>query len=186
MAEEDEFPEGSDFREKLEETLAKNKALELRVALMDAGVDVSTPMGKMFQEAVATRPEFVVDDLKEEWEALPANTPGTPPAQTATDSNEPGKPAPSIPGASAQALESLGMSEQVGDVGKPPGEQTQLTAPEAARLARQESKDAGEDPAMQSAAFFGTMLSRATQNDPTAVWTQESWNEKLKDVGELV
>tara|TARA_R110000824_G_scaffold3357_4_gene15868 strand:+ start:1134 stop:1685 length:552 start_codon:yes stop_codon:yes gene_type:complete len=176
--------EGAEFREKHEAALAENKAMKMELALVRAGVNIESAMGKMFAQAVSNRDEFDFEQLKEEWEEIAGATPSneTPPPTPAAESQS-----PQVPGVSPEALESLRMSDQVGESPTvPPIQREDLTASEAAWEARKESRDAGEDDSLQAAAFFGAIMSRAAGGDPSAVWTQEAWNEKLRDAGELV
>lgn len=189
----DENEDGNEFRQKFENTMDENRDLRLKVALMEAGVDTKTPMGSMFAEAVRSRGgELDSDALATEWAELggaaPAAQQETPQAEPQLDPTlaalQPNQE-PTVPGVSAEAMESLELSDQAADTSVPPAQRQDLTAHEAARLAKEEAREEGRDSTTQNAAYFGTLMSRAAAGDPTALWTPESWNEHLRDNGEL-
>jgi hypothetical protein len=177
--------EGSEFRDKFESSLDENRSLRTELALTKAGVDTESPLGAMFSTVVGTRDgEIDIASLKTEWAELsgaaqpPPPSPGVQPPASVSN--------PTVPGVSQEALESLAMGDQLGGTAQPPPATDDETAQQAAWRAVQDSKEKGEAIPMQQAAFFGTLMSRAAQGDPTAVWTQDSWNEKLRDAGEIV
>jgi hypothetical protein len=177
---------GSELRETLEGTLDENRELKLELALTKAGVDVETPMGAIFAQAVRSRGgELNTEAISGEWAELnPGAAQAEPEAATPPPAATPDQE-PSVPGVSAEAMESLDLANQAADTSVPPAQRQDLTAPEAAKLAKQEAMEAGMDSTTQQSAFFGTLLSRAAANDPTALWTQEGWNEHLREFGEL-
>lgn len=171
--------EGNEFREKFESTMDENRSLRQQLALTQAGIDTSTPMGKMFAANLAHREgDLEVEALKVEWAELGGATPVVAPTEPVPGTAE-------VPGVSQEALESLRLQSQVGGTAPPAQDQDQ-TAQEAAWAAMETSRVNGEAKAMQNAAFFGTLMSRASQGDPSAQWTQEGWNQHLMDNGQVV
>jgi hypothetical protein len=181
---------GSEFREKFEAQQAELKQARLEVAVVKAGIDTGSPIGKMFVANLESRDgELDPEALAAEWAELSGEAPAVsesaakPPLDPTLAALTPDPS--SVPGASPEAIESLNLSDQAANASVPLVERQDLTAHQAARMAMDEAKQEGRDSTTQMSAYFGTLMSRAAGGDETALWTPESWAEHLRDHGEL-
>lgn len=195
MAENEETT-GGEFREKFEDTLSENRKLKLELAVARAGIDTESALGAMFVENLANRRDDLdVAEIREQWQAIAGSQePVEVESEPALDptlqeiydrQNAALQRDPAVPGVSAEALQSLQLADRVADSSTSPRDRQDLSAHEAARLAMETEAAAGMDRTTQEAAYFGTLFSRAAGGDPSAIWTAEKWNDKLREHGEL-
>jgi hypothetical protein len=130
------------------------------LALVKAGVDTDSPIGKMFAQTYAG--ELEPEAIKAAWgEVAPAATPPAPEADPAT------------PPPTTESAASRGLGSGEGEPPPPPTGPVTSGTDQAFQHYQDEVKS-GMDKKTASGNVFGDILTRAAAGDPTAVFDHQA------------